>query len=535
MVQTVRPISEIFTLLADNNMGAISAQDMRDAIISLAVNTTPIWSDIDWPADHLVLRSDGIYQANDEIPAGTGFVEGTTGATWTHRLQVASTAGLGENQLLFLGPQGLQTSDVRIMPNREIIIPDESRAGPLGLGPLTTLLDVNSFARISNRQFPDVVFDFPDARSRITGETERPRHFRLNEARNPFDVATGVSETLTQNPMQIDYTVQLNAETSGIMFRAAEAMTNVRVTVRYSQDGQQLIRRLPTTEAVLSGQGGYDFAPGDNMLDFWPERAFRLFTGDQIRIMIEADNIALAGENGFPRVQFLVQRGEFRDLAWFQDLAPFNRPSISALSIDGVTDLHPDAPFTLTGSQTFRYTVARAENVQSGRLLQNGAEIAALTPAEVAAGTVAATINDVALNAQGNSVAFRLELTDVHDQIETRDLTIRVPLPADLVYIWSQDGSTVNALDAGAQSAVFQSGTQRLTVPAFTDGQHLVIAQRASDPPLTELIIASVNQLPGFTETAGAFTVDGQSYDAYVSNNGLVNAAIGGQTISLVR
>ena len=108
MAQTIRPIAEIFTLLADNTMELISAQDVRDAIISLYVNATPVWTDVEHVADQLVRRPDGrVYVANDAIPAGTGFVEGTTGATWQVAIDGSGlVAGVAEGRILTVDATG---------------------------------------------------------------------------------------------------------------------------------------------------------------------------------------------------------------------------------------------------------------------------------------------------------------------------------------------------------------------------------------------------------------------------------------------
>ncbi|MGI9251133.1 MAG: hypothetical protein ACR2PR_08045 [Pseudohongiellaceae bacterium] len=91
MVQTVRTFDALVALLADNTDGEISPEDLRDAVVSLWQNTIPNWTDVAFVSGQLVRRPDGrVFEANAAITAGTGFVLGSTGATWRPAL-----AGLG--------------------------------------------------------------------------------------------------------------------------------------------------------------------------------------------------------------------------------------------------------------------------------------------------------------------------------------------------------------------------------------------------------------------------------------------------------
>ena len=89
MVDTVKTLTDILTNIPINQNGAISAQDLRDAVVSLWQAGVVEWaSSRNYLTGQTVYRTGGgIYRANANIPAMTAFAEGSTGATWT---QVAS-------------------------------------------------------------------------------------------------------------------------------------------------------------------------------------------------------------------------------------------------------------------------------------------------------------------------------------------------------------------------------------------------------------------------------------------------------------
>lgn len=112
MVDTVRPLATIQNLLADNVAGNISAQDLRDAIISLWVNTVPLWTDVAHVSGQAVRRPDGnVYQANDAIPLGSGFNIGTTGPTWSLVLDGSGKInGIASGTLITVETDGTPTA-----------------------------------------------------------------------------------------------------------------------------------------------------------------------------------------------------------------------------------------------------------------------------------------------------------------------------------------------------------------------------------------------------------------------------------------
>lgn len=107
MVDTVRPLADVINRLADNTTGDISAQDVRDAVLSLWVNSIPTWTDVAHTQGQFVLRNGRVYQANDAIPLGTGFAEGTVGATWAEVLNGSGLIdGVAQNRFITVDAAG---------------------------------------------------------------------------------------------------------------------------------------------------------------------------------------------------------------------------------------------------------------------------------------------------------------------------------------------------------------------------------------------------------------------------------------------
>ena len=230
-------------------------------------------------------------------------------------------------------------SGIRQLTNGELLMPGDTgfEAASLRIGDISTLHEANSFLRLSNSQFPDVRFDLIDARSRPSGVSSRPRQFYLTEAENDFIIQPIDTETITTNPLSMSYTVTLNAQTNAFKFRTAAVMNNVRVTVSYATGNQGVIKYLPSKAAVLDGSGGYDFTLGENTVSF-PDSPFRQLTGDQVTVLVEADNISFLGNTtGFPYLVAVVQRGEFRDLAYSADLRTIEQVQdiVGAMFTDG--------------------------------------------------------------------------------------------------------------------------------------------------------------------------------------------------------
>ena len=225
MVDTVRPLATVLNLLADNASGDISAQDMRDAIISLWVNSIPLWTDVAHLQNQLVRRPDGrIYQANDAIPAATGFVVGTTGATWAAIVDGSNLiTGVNEGVLLTVDASGNPTASSftetsgRIRSTKELQVPG-------GGGVILSNLDISGQGQIigvqdlsSNRMY------LPIASELVTNGTLRPVELGLAAVTDVFTQSDDSSNISSASP-QVQFSNLNNIQGTAISFTLRRAV-----------------------------------------------------------------------------------------------------------------------------------------------------------------------------------------------------------------------------------------------------------------------------------------------------------------------
>lgn len=235
--------------------------------------------------------------------------------------------GIGTNVVTATGSSeagAAQDSGMMMLSDGSLLLPENVgvESSSIAFGDLVTLHERNSFMGLSNAQFPDVRFDIIDARTRRTTASERPRQFYLTEAENDFTIQGTDTAVITTNPLTVTYTATLDSQSNAFKFRVDTEMTNVRVRVRYATGNQTVIKYLPTKRAWETGSGGMTLPVGEQVIEF-PDSPLRTFVNDQIEVTVQADNVALEGTTSpseFPYLVAVIQRGEFRDVAWFQDV-----------------------------------------------------------------------------------------------------------------------------------------------------------------------------------------------------------------------
>lgn len=200
----------------------------------------------------------------------------------------------------------------------------------------------------------------------------------------------------------------------------------------------------------------------------------------------------------------------------------FNAPAINAFSIPSVTNTSPQAPFSLSGTQTFSYEITNTVNVQSAVIEQNGSVIDTLTESEITAGSADVNITTVNL-AAGQSVTFTIKVTDTQSTVITRNFVIRSPQAHEFAYVGDEDlvadfstvdVSTYQSFDVTDGGAQFQFTEQvpnteflGVLVPANRDVVNIVD------------VLTGQDALSEFTKTTGVRTINSQSYNLYTIQN----------------
>ena len=200
-----------------------------------------------------------------------------------------------------------------------------------------------------------------------------------------------------------------------------------------------------------------------------------------------------------------------------------------------------DAPFTFSGSTPYTYALDNHENTQGFITIldqDNSAIQSNITPA--ASGTGFALIpagSPITLQAgESHTFKVRVQSSLTGTPLVERSYTVTARSTDDFLYLLADDNNTASDVDTAAATAVaFQSGNQVVTIPTFTGNMYFKIAQRSSDPEITEVLIGGINQFGAFTKTDDAVTIGGQTFDVYVTNNLWIGSIWSGRQMTLVR
>ncbi len=239
--------------------------------------------------------------------------------------------------------------------------------------------------------------------------------------------------------------------------------------------------------------------------------------------------------------EMLARMTDFVDSVEFLTPATTTVPRVASLSIQGVAAaVNPGT--TIDGSQTFQYNVSPSDNVEGDLTLSQSNPVATLaTDAKADENSVTVTVQSVTLTA-GQSTVFTLAgtaTTAAGGQVFSRAFTVRARTLDEYMFIGIQPGITLNPPVPGLSvlDYPFAGTRQNLIIPTFTGevGQHVVISQKASEPQLRQIIAGGVDQFQAFTRTANAYVVNSENYDAYVSDNPLLGAAVSANTLTVVR
>lgn len=208
--------------------------------------------------------------------------------------------------------------------------------------------------------------------------------------------------------------------------------------------------------------------------------------------------------------------------------------AITAFSISGLSDFAPGVGVELGGARTLTYTVTNTAQV-NGNLTFSWDAVNIATDIDPAAGTANVNIPST-VTAAGDTHTAILSGVDNSGNAFSRTLTYNTPATGERIYIGTIGSTDASTFDTGAATALnFAPSPQTITIPTFAGNSRIAYAQRASEPELTALTIGGINQLPAFTKTDNAITVDGVLHDVWVSDNLLVGSIVSGETAILER
>ncbi len=257
----------------------------------------------------------------------SGFLQGQPG-------EVASLVDVRIGEVPFKRLDGtFGSSRLRVLDDGSLLAPPNFgvESGSIAFGDVILLSESAGFLAISNNLNGNnyTILDYQTPRDAASSS---PHAFILNGAETPF-LAQGVDTTnIPDNPLIFNYTVQNDARTNALTFRAYAPMTNVRVRVSQVSNGV-VLKYIPTKEAWETELNGMSWAIGDNTFDF-EDSPVILEAGNVLKFEIYATSVALKGNaSGIPYMSATLQTGVFRNVIMDYDYTPeLVRDKLASLS-----------------------------------------------------------------------------------------------------------------------------------------------------------------------------------------------------------
>ncbi len=497
-------------------------------------NNPLTYDNTDWVSGGIIGLTEAqikvLYESNADTNAFTDLLS----------LLVTSLNNIPNEHIPLKTSAGYVSSGIRRLPNGTILAPEgfQVESSSIEFGDLVTLHENNSFLRLSNNQFPEVSFDLLDSRSRRTAESNRPRQFALIEAQNEFTLNDIEDNTITLNDFTFSYTATLNAQTNVIKFKVpvGEVCTNLRARVYYSTGNQTVIKYLPTKEAWLDGVGGYNFTDGEQEVDSGFSN-FRTFVGDQVSIQIQGDVVNLLGTStNIPYTKIMLQRGEFRNIAYLSDIVvnPPISPSgmFTSFNIDGQST-SVTTPFTLSGNQTFNFSINNPSLFTGNLTILQGDNVLLDTISTTSTSSIISVTSSTLSNVGDNEV-FTIRGTNTDGTVVSRTFTIHASGSGQLVYYGLSATNNPASVDLSTlQSIAVGTGVIDINTGTVTDGQYFIILDPSNNAIVSitdDVLQQDVTSL--FTLTSNVRAIETVNYNSYVI--GPLNADAEGETYTLM-
>lgn len=217
-----------------------------------------------------------------------------------------------------------------------------TESGSINFGDLITLSEASGFLAIQNNLNSNR-YRLVDHFVPKNGPSSKPGYVHMIEAENEF-VSQGVSDTtLNANPLVFSYTTSLLSRVNSLKFKAASAMTNLRMKIT-ATGPNVVVKYYPSKAAWVQGVGGDNLEAGDNVLDF-KDTPLLFEPGQNLSFEIRANSVSMLGNaSGVPYMTAMVQRGQFKYLANFEEIPT----SLSGLANDSGYITDADVPVALS-------------------------------------------------------------------------------------------------------------------------------------------------------------------------------------------
>lgn len=581
MVDTVRPLATLQNLLADNVAGDISAQDVRDVLLSLWVQTIPFWQDIAHDKGQLALREGRVYEANDPIPAGTGFVIGTTGATWQLVLDGSGLFPTVPNgRLLTVDGTGAPIAS-SLIEVTDRITSDKQIEVPGGGGFILSNWDVSAQgAIIGFEELASQTMYLPVASRLETAGATRPFFELLGPSGNTTALANTSEEFATASDThQFQYVTSERALVTSYTFErpvgAANAIEcNLTIRLNSHTDPNPLVdyqRDHPQSETFTLAAGSNTitlpspgFFPADTTLFVTIESLFN----DNLRLLGQTIDVDPGpGTNNQPVPSFttarrtststnLAYQSETRTLEQFQDTVAamltggtHNGITVTYDDVDGFIDLSVTGttpPLSTEGSvsafsinipatvnvgtdlnnaRTVQFTTANTTDIATLELVVTpGTNQTITVPASDGAHSQGVTLAGISTAAAG-TITFQIRGTRQGGQAimsNVQTVTIRAVTADEQAYYGVRPTNDFVSVDLSLLTAAdVQPPGSQYTISGSWPATQFVGILEPQDRPITSIIETAfgTETLTTWTRSAGARTINGQLYDLLTQQN----------------
>lgn len=217
-----------------------------------------------------------------------------------------------------------------------------TESGSINFGDLITLSEASGFLAIQNNLNGNR-YRLVDHYVPKDAPSAKPGYVHMIEAENEF-VSQGVSDTtLNANPLIFSYTTSLLSRVNSLKFKTASSMTNFRMKIT-ATGPNVVVKYYPTKAAWVQGVGGENLVAGDNVLDF-KDTPLLFEPGQNLSFEIRANSVSMLGNaSGVPYMTAMVQRGQFKYLANFEEIPT----TVSELPNDAGYITDADVPTALS-------------------------------------------------------------------------------------------------------------------------------------------------------------------------------------------
>ena len=403
----------------------------------------------------------------------------------------------GEVPLYDAATQKFKASGVKLVTDgvgiKSLLLPDNSEieSQSLSVGDVVRIGEAGSFVCFRNQIDGKQYFALDVLVDKING-TYTPHYMQVG-GENTIVVQPQFNTILTGTSLSATFTTTQMQLISGVKFKVASNMTNVRMQVIDVTTGK-VLKNWPSKADWLNNTGA-TWAAGDLDVDLSTNQIQFPSAGIQAQLLIKSDAISLRGSNSQPYLEIKTQNGQFTNIAtqpWAQTQISAAISASLALSYDAADTTHTLTGATVEPRILSAISQAQATRRQVGTWSATTNTPTLTNPPTTFSGTALQVGDYVAVSGAGTQFGITWAVGDVAKVVLNTSGALswyKDPVPNDIfdsknVWISQAAGSDANSGSlyrpkstlSGGLSVVAQPGTMHLTSGTYT-ASNLTIAK----------------------------------------------------------